>query len=109
MCVGHTLGEEVIFGQGKKLVRTESVVAKMPSCVLQVRKDIFLKIRRVKDRNAVSGVASKDFGILHYILENHFRQKQDWREEAGLFSDEPPREANNSKSPVRNNKDLAIE
>lgn len=38
MCVGHTLGEEVIFNrdQGKdgKLFRTESVIAKVPSCVL---------------------------------------------------------------------------
>ena len=38
MCIGHTLGEEVIFGPKKKVSqareRTESVVARVPSCVL---------------------------------------------------------------------------
>lgn len=74
MCVGHTLGEEVMFGRGKQF-RTESVVAKVPSCVLQIRKDIFLKIRRLKDRTAVKGVAMKDYSILHYVLSNHYQQK----------------------------------
>ena len=71
MCVGHTLGEEMLFGQGKQY-RTESVLAKVPSCVLQVRKDVFLNVRRLKDRSSSNGLATKDFMLLRFILMNHY-------------------------------------
>ena len=79
MCVGHTLGEEVIFdkkaiGKGAK-PRSESVLAKVPSCVLQISMRTFLQLRRLPDRTQPDGTAQKDFAILKYILENHFEQK----------------------------------
>ena len=86
MCVGHTLGEEVIFCKGKQF-RTESVVAKVASCVLQVRKDILFNLRRLKDRTANNGLATKDFTLMRLILESHFEQKNEWRDEAGLFNE----------------------
>ena len=95
MCIGHTLGEEIIFRQKQDKsktiagVRTESVAAKVPSCVLQISMRIFLQLRRLKDRSSIDGTAFKDFVILKYILDNHYVQKNQWRTEAGLFEAEP--------------------
>lgn len=38
MCIGHTMGEESLFkqDQGQLIKRTESVVSKDYSCVLQL-------------------------------------------------------------------------
>ena len=47
-------------------------MAKVPSCVLQISKDVFFDVRRLKDRSAQSGVATKDFMLLRYIFENHY-------------------------------------
>ena len=96
MCIGHTLGEEIIFRQKQDKsktivagVRTESVTAKVPSCVLQISMRIFLQLRRLKDRSQIDGTALKDFVILKYILDNHYVQKNQWRTEAGLFEAKP--------------------
>ena len=99
MCIGHTLGEEIIFRKQDKAVkaiasnkntnhaRTESVIAKTPSCVLQVSTRNFMQLRRLKDRTQIDGTAFKDFVILKYILDNHFVQKNQWRAEAGIFGE----------------------
>ena len=34
MCIGHTIGEEVIFEKDSKKVHTESVISMASSCVL---------------------------------------------------------------------------
>ena len=52
MCVGHTLGEEIIFERKKsgQKVRMESVVARTASCVLQVSTRVLFQLKRLKDR-----------------------------------------------------------
>ncbi len=57
MCVGHTLGEEVILGfeAHNGVRRTESVSSTDSSCV-----------------------------ILNYVLQSHFIQKNKWRAQANV-------------------------
>ena len=83
MCIGHTLGEEIIFSKKKKPdyappTRTESVSAKSFSCVLQIPLRAFQDLRLLRERTG--GANAKDFIILKYILENHYVKKNEWRE-----------------------------
>ena len=89
MCVGHTLGEEIVFRAKPMERRTESIQAKQPSCVLQVSIKIYEKLQWLRDRMQPNGVAYKDYVILKYILENHFIQKNEWREQAGIYENYP--------------------
>ena len=87
MCVGHTLGEEVLFGPAGE-VRTESVVAKENSCVLQVNIQVFAQLKYERLPGAGKDTLEKDYLVLLYILENHFVQKNEWREGIGIINDQ---------------------
>lgn len=65
--------------------RTESVTARTASCVLQVPIKIFNSLKRLRERTG--GSNAKDFIILKFILENHFVQKNEWRDSVGLFEE----------------------
>ena len=71
MCIGHTLGEEILFG-APGLRRTESVVAMDHSCVLQVNVKTFGYMRMQKHVVAGGGTLFKDYATLLYILESHY-------------------------------------
>ena len=49
MCIGHTLGEEILFGHGagenNTIRRSESAHANAHSCVLQLNVKDFLKYK----------------------------------------------------------------
>ena len=79
MCVGHTLGEEILFGQ-RGQVRQESVYAKENSCVLQTHVQILQHLKNERLAGASKETLNKDYLVLLYILENHFLQKKEWRE-----------------------------
>ena len=79
MCVGHTLGEEILFGPASD-VRTESVVAKENACVLQVNVQNFARMKSVQIAGASKDTLQRDYLVLLYILENHYIQKNEWRE-----------------------------
>jgi hypothetical protein len=86
MCIGHTLGEEILFGQGagenNTIKRSESVYANGNSCVLQLNIKDFNIMRVERHLNGGAGNMLKDYAILMYILESHFVKKKDWREAA---------------------------
>ena len=71
MCVGHTLGEEILFGPPGE-VRTESVIAKDSACVLQVNVHTFAKLKTERLAGASKETLHKDYLVLLYILENHY-------------------------------------
>lgn len=85
MCVGHTLGEETVFGSnsgdgsGDLSLRSESVVCSDYACVMQI------DVKKLYAMNIPRRVAScgcycpKDYQSLIYILECHFQQKNEWR------------------------------
>ena len=68
LCIGHTLGEEVLFRKpitkGGKKLRSESVIAKAPSCVLQISTRSYKQLLRLKDRTQPNGLAQRDYELL---------------------------------------------
>lgn len=91
MCVGHTLGEEVLFGQpsqeSQQVLRTESVLANDSACVLQLNVKTFQLMKQQRHVGAGGGNLSKDYSVLMYILESHFVQKNQWRVAAGALKE----------------------
>ena len=71
MCVGHTLGEEILFGKPGH-VRQESVYAKENSCVLQTHVNIFQHLKSERAAGASKDTLHKDYLVLLYILGNHY-------------------------------------
>lgn len=86
MCIGHTLGEEILFGHGagenNTIRRSESAHANAHSCVLQLNVKDFNLMRVERHLNGGAGNMLKDYAVLMYILESHFVKKKDWRESA---------------------------
>lgn len=42
-------------------------------------------MKKIRDRSQPDCTLYKDFIVLKFILENHFVQKNAWRDQAGLF------------------------
>ena len=88
MCVGHTLGEEILFSTGAQVRRTESVVSQSSSCVMQINLKI-LQLMSIKRHIGAGGAnMSQDYSLLSHILESHYKQKNKWRSDIGVFYDE---------------------
>ena len=71
MCVGHTLGEEILLGS-PSAYRQESIQSKDASCVLQVNIKTLSHLR--KQRHLQNGGTSlfEDYAKLLTILESHY-------------------------------------
>ena len=74
MCIGHTLGEEVLFSSDKNrgVRRTESVLSEDHSCVLQINVKSYALMRMQKHIGAGGSNFLKDYQSLNYILESHY-------------------------------------
>ena len=77
MCVGHTLGEEILLGQNSQ--RTESVQSKDHSCVLQVSVKLLAHLKKQRQVGGGGTSLFEDYATLLVILEGHFVQKNEWR------------------------------
>ena len=89
MCVGHTLGEECLF-QDESSLRKETVIALQNSCLLQISKEVICGLKNCKDSKLTGQTLSKDFLLIRYILQNHYEQKSQWREEALKIQERVP-------------------
>lgn len=85
MCVGHTIGEEILFSSSAQVRRTESVVSQSPSCVMQINLKI-LQLMSVQRHISAGGAnMSQDYSLLSHILKSHYKQKNKWRSDIGVF------------------------
>ena len=94
MCIGHTLGEEILSSDStvnyphierpndqplSYVKRSESVVSNDYSCVLQLNINHFNVMRIQRHIVAGGGDMLNDFAVLMYIFESHLVQKNNWR------------------------------
>ena len=60
----------------------------MNSCVLQVNVQTFAALKAERLAGASKETLHKDYLVLLYILENHYIQKNEWREQIGIVYDQ---------------------
>ena len=83
MCIGHTLGEEILFQKQK--YRTETVSAVTECCVLQVDIVNFRLMGVEKHVGAGGSSLVDDYNQLMQVLQTHCSIKNGWRQSEGLI------------------------